>query len=134
MTLWKRFGESALALMAMMMMASWATTARADDAPVEPASTPPPPKLAIGEKGDVVLEDIVGARSSSATSTITPAGMAPGVGGVGTIGLVSTGPSFSAAWFGMSSTDMEINGATTSVARYSFHPSADFFVARHVSL
>jgi hypothetical protein len=145
--------KRAVASACAVAMAAWTTNARAEDddahvAPVaEPPSAPPaeaskPPArpartMAIGEAGDVVLEDVVGARSSNAISVpiaVNAPGTGGAVGGLGGVGFVSTGPSFSAAWFGMSSTDTEVNGATTTVTRWSFNPSADVFPARGVSI
>jgi len=113
-----------------------------EDAPADVVK--PPAKRAIGEAGDVVLEDIVGARSASRTGTLAPiptsgigglAGQSGAVGALGGLGFVSTGPSISAAWFAMSSTNVGIDGGpSTTLTRVSFQPSADVFVIRGLSV
>ncbi len=97
----------------------------------------PPVKRAIGEAGDVVLEDVLGARSQSpfGTAVLPPAQAgAGGLGAIGSVGLVS-GPNVTAAWFSYSSTSTGPDDrVATKLTRWSFAPSADIFIARGISI
>ena len=94
-----------------------------------------------GEPGDVVLGDVIGARTARAPTTgLVAVGVGAGgaIGGVGALGAVvmpEAAPSVSAAWFGLTSASAGVDGAPRakwSTAR--FEPSVDVFVARGLSL
>jgi hypothetical protein len=84
----------------------------ADDESIKTLSTPPPPHR-FGERGDVVLPI---------------AGVAFGTG-LSNLGVYSIGP---VAFYYSSSPDP--GGGRDTSSSFSFDPTADFFVARHLSI
>jgi len=136
----KTLGVGALAL-----VFAFETTARAETEDIAASDMPKPPaKKALGEAGDIVLEDVIGARSQSPNTVIVPAnngssgaigGATGAASGLGAVGVLSQGPSVSAAWFSMSSSSSGPNeGLSVRISRWSFTPSADVFIARGLSV
>jgi hypothetical protein len=134
---------AALVLLALPAMA------RADEPPPDaPAAAPAtqPARRGFGEPGDIILHDVIGARTSRAPTAgfvggvggVGGIGGVGGVGGVGSLGALggfSPGPSLSAAWFDIASTKTRFGPFPSSeLTTVRFEPSVDVFVARHVSI
>lgn len=103
------------------------------DAPAGPSTTRV--QRSFGERGDVILQNIVGVRTSRApTAGVYPMGSVGGLGALGALGG-GAGPSVSAAWFDIASIGTRPNEhSSTRTTTVRFEPSADVFVARHVSV
>ena len=116
----------------VLLLGSGRAAARESGSEAESAA-PRTKQRAFGDAGDVVLQDLIGVRTSSAPNRAPYAAAPPGTDGVGT--LDDSGPSVSAGWLDVWISKVGFDGGASRVSRtIRFEPSADVFVATRISL